>query len=197
MDMINPGFRNPELLFEVTGPYNLDWIRAPNQARVLDVDAYHRNWKEGDLSPLNERVGVYVFGIHWSNGITPYYVGLTCNKDGFGSTLNARCRKGDELFILNSMLSNVQVTHRARAQPCVFLISAPVRRGRNPRSEIRECEGLIQQLARAVNPRLLNKNQSSLPANPRWGLKGISAYGGDGRKASKSTRSFCKMMNIN
>jgi len=142
--------------FEVLGPFDVPVYRG-RKGRIVrseEGDAFFE--KHG---ALKSRRGCYVFAMRAGKGITPTYVGKATK------TFSQECFTAHKLGKCNQTLVDY-----LKGTLVMFLIVAPIGKGRPATNQITELEDFLIQTGVARNPDLLNVKGTK---RADWSIKGL------------------------
>jgi hypothetical protein len=167
------------ILFRAKGPFPVSSHGARSGGRLITNNAKTRFWT-GKAAKHRKRIGCYIFAIKNGTHYSPGYVGVgTSSFDG-------------ELFT-DSKLNryNETLADFKKGKPVMFLILAPIGRGKPAKSKVLALEKYLIQTVKAAYPRLRNKVGAKPPL---WGIAGV-LRGGKGKTAG-SARALRQIMGI-
>lgn len=142
--------------FSVHGPFDVPTYRGKvgRIVRAAEGSAFftiHPAWAK--------RRGCYVFAIRAGRGMTPTYVGKATKS------FSRECFSADKLGKCNQTLVDY-----ARGTLVMFLIAAPMGRGRPAEKQIELLEDFLIQVGVAANDDLLNVQGTK---QEQWSLSGL------------------------
>src|SRR6267142_820133 len=140
--------------FEVHGPFEVPCYLG-KAGRTITSDQVGEFWH--DNPGMVSKRGCYVFGIRAGKGYTPGYVGR--------ATKNFK----QEAFAPQKLAKYQQfLADYKKGTPVLFLVTAPVRKGKPNVAHIAEVEDFLIQVALAANPNILNVKGTKAE---QWGIK--------------------------
>jgi hypothetical protein len=146
-----------DLLFTIEGPFQVE--HSGTASKNIEPQHARKFWESSASEYINDR-GVYVFCVK-RRAYLPIYVG------------KATKRFGQEVFGNHQLICyNRDLFHRRKGAPFVFLLVHPRRRGPVNKTAIGELERHIIQLAKGVNPNLMNTHHT---AADKWAILGLGA----------------------
>ena len=163
--------------YVVRGPLEVPYYQGKGGRTITDENIVEF-WQAN--KNYENRRGCYVFGIRAGKGFAPGYVGKATKS------LKQEAFTPHKLSRYQQFLADY-----AKATPILFLILAPVQKGKPNTSQINEIEKYLINLAVTANPDLLNQKETRAPD---WGIKGV-VRGGKG-KTSSGTKDFRQMLGI-
>jgi len=165
------------LLFRVKGPFPVAFHRARNGAKLITNNAKTKFWT-GKVGKHKGRVGCYIFAVNNGGHYSPGYVGVATSSFGGELFTDAKLNR------YNETLADFK-----NGRPVMFLIVAPVGRGKPAKSKVLALEKHLIQTVKAAYPKLRNKIGTKIP---RWGIAGV-LRGGKG-KTAESARALRQIM---
>lgn len=146
--------------FLATGPLTIPTTRA-----VAGRGTEKTNIQEllSDTSDDFHGIGVYIFGIRASRGLTPWYVGK--------ATVNfaQECFTQPNLNKYNFVLRRTE-----RGAPILLLLQHPTQPGATNKKATAAAERSLIAMCAESNPDLLNKHHNH---SPNWSIRGVLSTG--------------------
>jgi hypothetical protein len=167
------------IIFRVKGPFRVPFHCARNGAKLITNNAKAIFWSE-KARKYRSRIGCYIFAINNGRHYSPGYIGVATSSFG------------GEVFTESKLNRyNEAMADYKKGRPVLFLVVAPLGRGKPAKSKALALEKYLIQTVKAAHPRLRNKIGTSIP---RWGIAGV-LRGGKGKTAG-SARALRRIMGI-
>jgi len=159
------------VLFRVRGPFTLPFHRAKTGVKRIESKHKQEFWAQPKASKYKARRGCYIFAVKHGLTYKAGYVGMATE------------RLQGEIFTPHKLNRyNAFLAEHKNGSPVLFLVVAPTNKGKPPKSKIVAMEEDLIRLAKAVNPKLVNKIGIK---DPRWGIAGV-LRGGKGKVGSSA-----------
>ena len=163
--------------FSVSGPFDVPIYRG-KVGRIVRAEEGRKFFKT--YPSMAKRRGCYVFAMRAGRGMTPTYVGKATK------TFDQECFTADKLGKCNQTLVDY-----AKGTLVMFLITAPMGKGRPAAKQIKLLEDFLIQVGVAANDKLLNIQGTKQEG---WSITGLirSSQG----RPSHSVKKFQSTMKL-